>query len=127
MSLATSVKSYAKNEPLGIAKKKAVMNAVNEQNIETPGATMVVLKELQSAIGFIIEPMQEYAAGRLHWIFEYIFNGKLAVFDDAVINLELSDISLTEPYILNHVKEMLRSMIIESNPHFTQDTITIHN
>lgn len=59
MSLATSVKSYAKNEPLGIAKKKAVMNAVNEQNIETPGATMVVLKELQSAIGFIIEPMQE--------------------------------------------------------------------
>lgn len=113
MSPSTPVKSYAKNEPLGIVEKKVIIDTIIEQYMDTPGATMVVLNELQSAISFISEPMQEYAADRLHWSVDYIFDGKFAVFNDAVIKQELSDISLTEPDIINCINEMLRSMIID--------------
>jgi len=64
---ATSVtRTYPKNEPLGIPDKKAVIDTIIEQYKDLPGATMVVLNELQSAIGFISESMQEYVAERLH-------------------------------------------------------------
>lgn len=63
----------------------------------------------------------------IHWIFEYIFDGKLAVFDDAQFKEELGDIPMTEPDILGFLKEMIKSMIIETNPQFMQDTITIQN
>lgn len=63
----------------------------------------------------------------IHWIFEYMFDGKLAVFDDAQFKEELGDIPMTEPDILGFLKEMIKSMIIETNPQFMQDTITIQN
>ncbi len=66
MNSSTATKSYAKNDPLGIPEKKAVIDTIIEQHMDTPGATMVVLNEMQSAIGFISEPMQEYVADRLH-------------------------------------------------------------
>jgi NADH:ubiquinone oxidoreductase subunit E len=61
----TTTKAYPKNEPLGDVNKKAVIDTIIEQYKDLPGATMVVLNELQSAIGFISEPMQEYVAEKL--------------------------------------------------------------
>jgi NADH-quinone oxidoreductase subunit E len=66
MSQTTKAKDYPLNEPLANEEKKAVIDTVIEQYIDTPGAPMVVLNELQSAIGFISEPMQEYIAEKLH-------------------------------------------------------------
>lgn len=63
----------------------------------------------------------------IHWIFEYMFDGKLAVFDDAQVKEELGDVPMTEPDILSFLKEMIKSMIIVTNPQFTQDTITFQN
>lgn len=62
---ATDARTYAKNEPLGDPNKKAVIDTIIEQNQSLPGATMVVLNELQSAIGFVSEPMQEYVSEKL--------------------------------------------------------------
>lgn len=79
-------------------------------------------------------PMGDIATTMLHliianpqinWIFEYGYNGSLAVFDDALIKKELGDIPMTEPDILNCLKEMIESTILEVNPQFTEDAITI--
>ena len=60
-----ATKAYPKNEPLGDPNKKAVIDTIIEQFIELPGATMVVLNELQTAIGFISPDMQAYVAEKL--------------------------------------------------------------
>lgn len=60
-----TTKAYPKNEPLGDPNKKAVIDTIIEQFIELPGATMVVLNELQTAIGFISPDMQAYVAEKL--------------------------------------------------------------
>lgn len=65
MTASTPVRSYQKNEPLADAGKKAIIDTIIEQNKELPGATMVVLNELQSAIGFVSVAMQEYVALKL--------------------------------------------------------------
>jgi NADH-quinone oxidoreductase subunit E len=54
-----------KNNPLLIPEKKAEIDKIIDENISRPGATMVVLNELQSAIGFVSEDLQIYAAQRL--------------------------------------------------------------
>jgi NADH-quinone oxidoreductase subunit E len=54
-----------KNNPLLIPEKKAVIDKIIDENISRPGATMVVLNELQSAIGFVSEDLQQYTAQRL--------------------------------------------------------------
>lgn len=59
-------KTYPKNEPLGDPIKKALVDTTIEHYMDTPGATMVVLNELQSSLGFISESMQKYVAERLH-------------------------------------------------------------
>jgi NADH:ubiquinone oxidoreductase subunit E len=56
----------AENDPLMIPEKRAVIDQILEENEGRPGATMVVLNELQSQIGFITEPMQAYVAQKLH-------------------------------------------------------------
>lgn len=56
----------AMNDPLVISEKKAVIDKILEENKDLPGATMVVLNELQNKIGFITEPMQAYVAHKLH-------------------------------------------------------------
>lgn len=61
----TAIKNDPKNEPLFDKVKKAVIDTIIDQNMALPGATMVVLNELQSAIGFVSEQMQEYTAQRL--------------------------------------------------------------
>lgn len=64
--VASILKTYPKNEPLGDPARKAVIDTIIEQNKSLPGATMVVLNELQSAIGFVSDHMQRYVAERLH-------------------------------------------------------------
>jgi len=54
------------NDPLVIPEKRAVIDQILEENGSIPGATMVVLNELQSQIGFITEPMQAYVAQKLN-------------------------------------------------------------
>jgi NADH:ubiquinone oxidoreductase subunit E len=48
-----------------IPEKKAIVDKIIDENKERPGAPMVVLNELQSAIGFVSEEMQNYVAARL--------------------------------------------------------------
>ncbi len=54
-----------KNNPLLNPEKKAIVDKIIDENLKRPGATMVVLNELQSAIGFVSEDLQIYAAQRL--------------------------------------------------------------
>jgi NADH-quinone oxidoreductase subunit E len=52
-------------DPLSSPEKKAQIDRICEENREIPGATMIVLNELQSTFGFITEPMQAYVAQQL--------------------------------------------------------------
>ena len=53
------------NDPLAIPEKRAVIDQILEDNRHLPGAAMVVLNELQNAIGFISVPMQAYVSKQL--------------------------------------------------------------
>jgi NADH:ubiquinone oxidoreductase subunit E len=53
------------NNPLLIPDKKILIDKIINDNCNRPGATMVVLNELQSAIGFVSEEMQNYVALKL--------------------------------------------------------------
>jgi NADH:ubiquinone oxidoreductase subunit E len=55
----------AVNDPLADPQKKAIIDQIINENISRPGATMVVLNELQASIGFVSEGMQEYVAEKL--------------------------------------------------------------
>jgi NADH:ubiquinone oxidoreductase subunit E len=52
-------------EPLEIPEKKKIIDHIIDTNKDLPGATMVILNELQGEIGFISETMQTYVAERL--------------------------------------------------------------
>jgi NADH:ubiquinone oxidoreductase subunit E len=58
--------SIPANDPLANPEQKKLIDEILEKNKNLPGATMVVLNELQSRIGFISEPMQQYVADKLH-------------------------------------------------------------
>lgn len=53
------------NDPLANPIEREKIDAILEKNRNLPGATMVVLNELQNTIGFISEPMQAYVARKL--------------------------------------------------------------
>jgi NADH-quinone oxidoreductase subunit E len=55
----------AVNDPLANPKQKATIDQIIDDNLSRPGATMVVLNELQASIGFVSEEMQKYVAERL--------------------------------------------------------------
>lgn len=65
MATITAETKYPINDPLTDPKRKSVIDQVIDENKTRPGATMVVLNELQAKIGFISEPMQDYVAERL--------------------------------------------------------------
>lgn len=65
MAIITAETKYPKNDPLTDPARKSVIDQVIDENKTRPGATMVVLNELQAKIGFISEPMQDYVAERL--------------------------------------------------------------
>jgi NADH:ubiquinone oxidoreductase subunit E len=58
--------SIPANDPLANPEQRKLIDEILEKNRHLPGATMVVLNELQSRIGFISEPMQQYVADKLH-------------------------------------------------------------
>lgn len=46
-------------------EQKSIINKIIQSNKSKPGATMVILNEVQSQIGYISEPMQSYIAHEL--------------------------------------------------------------
>jgi len=53
------------NDPLGMPEKRTIIDKTLEEYRNLPGATMVILNELQTKIGYITEPMQSYVAKKL--------------------------------------------------------------
>jgi NADH-quinone oxidoreductase subunit E len=53
------------NNPLADPTQKAIIDSILDENKDLPGATMVVLNELQGKIGFVSETMQQYVATKL--------------------------------------------------------------
>lgn len=53
-------------DPVVVPEKRAEIDQILDANRNLPGGLMVILNELQSKIGFISEPMQQYVANRLH-------------------------------------------------------------
>src|SRR5271157_3986376 len=53
------------NDPLANPEQKKMIDQILADNAGVPGATMVVLNELQSQIGFVSESMQQYVAAKL--------------------------------------------------------------
>jgi anti-sigma regulatory factor (Ser/Thr protein kinase) len=49
----------------------------------------------------------------IHWIFDYRVDDKVFTVDDAPIKVELQGISLTEPAILNYLRELFETGIRE--------------
>lgn len=65
MATITTEAKYPKNDPLADPARKSVIDQIIDENKSRPGATMVVLNELQAKIGFISDAMQDYVAERL--------------------------------------------------------------
>jgi NADH:ubiquinone oxidoreductase subunit E len=61
----TSQQIIPPHDPLSDPVKKAEIDQILDANISRPGATMVVLNELQNKIGYITAPMQAYVAKQL--------------------------------------------------------------
>lgn len=59
------LENVPETDPITIPDKKAVIDGIIADNRNLPGATMVILNELQNKIGFISEPMQAYVAREL--------------------------------------------------------------
>jgi len=53
------------NDPLANPETRKIIDQILDDNLTRPGATMVVLNEVQSRVGFISESMQHYIAKRL--------------------------------------------------------------
>jgi NADH:ubiquinone oxidoreductase subunit E len=52
-------------DPLAVAEQRAIIDQILAENKHIPGATMLVLNELQSRIGYISPAMQAYVAQKL--------------------------------------------------------------
>ncbi len=63
--MVTRLVKATEKDPLNDPPKKQVIDEIIARNGNKPGATMVVLNELQTHIGFISEAMQEYVANAL--------------------------------------------------------------
>jgi NADH:ubiquinone oxidoreductase subunit E len=58
-------KSIPSDDPLMNPEKRVVIDRILAENKGTDGAVMVALNELQSQIGYITGPMEEYVARKL--------------------------------------------------------------
>lgn len=61
---------------------------------------------------------------KVHWLFEYQFNDQRFIFDDEPIKTELEGMSMTEPSILNCLREMLESGVNEAQNIKTADHVS---
>jgi len=59
------LENIPETDPLAMADQRAQIDQILTTNKEKPGATMVVLNELQTEIGYISKPMQAYVAQKL--------------------------------------------------------------
>ncbi len=64
--MTTVLDNIPATDPLADPAQKAIIDQILAENRDVPGATMVVLNELQSRIGFISLPMQAYVAQQMH-------------------------------------------------------------
>jgi NADH:ubiquinone oxidoreductase subunit E len=53
------------DDPLMVPEQRAQIDAIIAQHRARPGATMVILNEIQAHIGYISRPMQNYIAEKL--------------------------------------------------------------
>ena len=53
------------HDPLAIPEKRAIIDSIIDENRSLPGATMVVLNQIQQQIGYITAPMQVHVAKQL--------------------------------------------------------------
>lgn len=63
--MSTSTVQISEAEPL-VAAHKEIIDQILAANEGRPGATMVVLNEIQSQLGFVSTPIQQYVAAKLH-------------------------------------------------------------
>jgi NADH-quinone oxidoreductase subunit E len=59
------IKHVSPVDPLTVPEQHIIIDQILQENKNLPGATMVVLNELQSQIGYISIPMQAYVAQKL--------------------------------------------------------------
>jgi NADH-quinone oxidoreductase subunit E len=59
------VENVPVTDPVAIPEKREIIDRILDTNKNLPGGMMVILNELQSQIGFISEPMQQYVAKEL--------------------------------------------------------------
>lgn len=64
--MSTLIDIVPQNDPLANPEKKQIIDKILKKNKKLNGATMVVLNELQSQIGFISPAMQRYVARELN-------------------------------------------------------------
>ncbi len=60
-----AVQTIPANDPVANPEKRAIMDRILEENRTLPGGLMVTLNEVQSQIGFISEPMQNYISEKM--------------------------------------------------------------
>ena len=63
--MSKTLEKIEKTDPLANADQKAEIDRILAEYRNVPGATMVVLNELQTHIGYISVPMQTYVAEKL--------------------------------------------------------------
>jgi NADH:ubiquinone oxidoreductase subunit E len=61
----TLLENIPEGDPLTVPEQRATIDQIIEENRLVAGAPMVVLNELQSQIGHVSRPMQEYVARQL--------------------------------------------------------------
>ena len=59
------LENVTETDPVMVPEKLAIMDQIIDENRSLQGATMVILNEMQSQIGFISAPMQAYIAQQL--------------------------------------------------------------
>ncbi|MHB8134214.1 MAG: NADH-quinone oxidoreductase subunit NuoE family protein [Anaerolineaceae bacterium] len=59
------IQNIPANDPLMIPEQREIIDQVIQENKTKPGATMVVLGELQNRIGYVSEALQSYIANQL--------------------------------------------------------------
>ena len=64
--MSTSTIQISENDLLVDPAQKEIIDQILAANEGRPGATMVVLNEVQSQVGFVSESIQQYVAARLH-------------------------------------------------------------
>lgn len=64
--MALLLENIPSTDPLAVPATRTLIDDILDKNKDLPGATMVVLNELQSQVGYITKPMQAYVAHQLN-------------------------------------------------------------